>query len=86
MQARGEHNLRDFDKYICRLPIPLYDPDIGAHRQLVTLAEQAETVAAMTEAPARMPFKTQRRRIRDALSSSGIGQAINGVVSDLLTV
>ena len=26
MQARGEHNPRDFDKYICRLPIPLYDP------------------------------------------------------------
>ena len=52
MQARGEHNPRDFDKYICRLPIPLYEPDIGVHRQLVILAERAETVAATTEAPA----------------------------------
>jgi hypothetical protein len=40
MQACGEHNPRDFDKYIFRLPIPLYDPDIGVHRQLVTLADK----------------------------------------------
>jgi 3-hydroxy-3-methylglutaryl CoA synthase len=29
-QARGEHNPRDFDKYIFHLPIPKYDPDDAA--------------------------------------------------------
>jgi hypothetical protein len=31
LQARGEHNPRDFDKYIFQLPIPLYDPNSGEH-------------------------------------------------------
>jgi hypothetical protein len=41
LQARGEHNPRDFDKYIFQLPIPLYDPTSGEHRKLVVLAERA---------------------------------------------
>lgn len=30
-QARGEHNPRDFDKYVLRLPVPLYDADAELH-------------------------------------------------------
>ena len=41
LQARGEHNPRDFDKYVFRLPIPLYNPDNSEHRQLVELATSA---------------------------------------------
>jgi len=37
-QGRGEHNPRDFDKYIFQLPIPLYQPTCEEHQQLVHLA------------------------------------------------
>ena len=32
MQARGEHNPRDFDKQVWRLPIPLFDPEDEQHQ------------------------------------------------------
>ena len=39
LQARGEHNPRHFDKYIFRLPIPLYDPGNSEHQQLAELGK-----------------------------------------------
>src|SRR5262249_599115 len=48
-QARGEHNPRDFDKYVFRLPIPAYDARDRAHGLLVTLAERAEQVSDCVE-------------------------------------
>jgi hypothetical protein len=32
LQARGEHNPRDFDKYVWRAPIPLYEPANSLHQ------------------------------------------------------
>jgi hypothetical protein len=83
LQARGEHNPRDFDKYVFRLSIPLYDPGDEEHRKLVTLAERAEEVAAAIELPA-VSFQAQRRRIRDALSGDGVGAVINELTTALL--
>jgi hypothetical protein len=42
LQSRGEHNPRDFDKYVFQLPISLYDPRDSAHKLLVALAERSE--------------------------------------------
>ena len=83
LQARGEHNPRDFDKYVFRLPIPLYNPGDEDHRNLVTLAERAEEAAAAVELPA-VSFQAQRRRIREALAGDGVGAAINELTTALL--
>jgi DNA-binding transcriptional MerR regulator len=66
LQARGEHNPRDFDKYVFELPIPLYQPAHEEHRRLVALAEHAEQVAQAVELPS-MDHPALRRRIRAAL-------------------
>jgi hypothetical protein len=51
LQARGEHNPRDFDKYVWRLPIPLFEPSDPLHMELVSLAKRAEQVAAGWSCP-----------------------------------
>ena len=85
MQARGEHNARDFDKYVFQLPIPQYDPKDAGHTRLVVLAEQAERVAGTTTLP-NVRFERQRRHIRDALELDGVGTDINAIVKSLLDV
>ncbi len=83
LQARGEHNPRDFDKYIFQLPIPLYDPSNADHQSLITLASHSERVAASVELPA-VRFETQRRRIREALVEDGAAADIDAIVKTLL--
>ena len=83
MQARGEHNARDFDKYVFQLPIPQYDPEDAEHTRLVVLAEQAERVADTTTLPD-VRFERQRKYIRDALELDGVGTDINTIVKSLL--
>ena len=85
MQSRGEHNPRDFDKQIWRLPIPLYDAQDERHRQLVQLAAKAEGIAAETDVSAHRTFQAQRRLIREELESQGVSQAVDALVADLLT-
>lgn len=70
LQARGEHNPRDFDKYIFQVPIPLYQPDNTNHQALVQLAEEAEHLAAAVELSPGTPFQVLRRRVRQALDLS----------------
>ncbi len=83
MQARGEHNARDFDKYVFQLPIPQYDREDAAHARLAILAEKAERVACRTTLPD-VRFERQRKYIRDALEIDGVGTDINAVVKSLL--
>jgi SAM-dependent methyltransferase len=85
MQARGEHNPRDFDKYVFQLPIPHYDPDDAAHARLVVLAEHAEHVAAATTLP-EVRFERQRKYIRDALDRDGVAADINASIKELLNI
>lgn len=83
LQARGEHNPRDFDKYIFQLPIPLYGSSNADHQSLVTLASRSEQVAAGVELPA-VRFEAQRRRIREALVEDGVAADIDTIVKTLL--
>jgi len=83
LQGRGEHNPRDFDKYIFQLPIPLYDPSDSAHELLVALAERSEQVAASVALPI-VRFEAQRRRIREALVEDGVSVDIDAIVKTLL--
>ena len=85
MQSRGEHNPRDFDKLVWRLPIPLFDPEAGDHRRLSELAAQAEAVAAATDVSGKRTFQAQRRLIREALEREEIAAAIDAVVLRLLS-
>lgn len=84
LQARGEHNPRDFDKYVWRMPIPLYDPHRSLHRDLVDLAARAEQVAAAVELPAQS-FQALRRRVRQALEADGVAADLDAAVRALLT-
>jgi hypothetical protein len=85
MQSRGEHNPRDFDKYVFQLPIQQYDPGDAAHSRLVVLAERAERVASATAIT--LPdvrFQRQRKYIRDALVRDGVATDIDAIVKTLL--
>ncbi|WP_187414952.1 N-6 DNA methylase [Nonomuraea sp. PA05] len=83
-QARGEHNPRDFDKYVFRIPIPSYDPENDLHQGIVRLAVKAETVAQGTALPSGR-FEALRKRIRDALMDDGVGGEIDAAVQTLLS-
>jgi SAM-dependent methyltransferase len=84
MQSRGEHNPRDFDKLVWRLPIPLFDTTDAVHKKLVELAAKAEQFAALTDVSAHRTFQAQRRLIRQELEQRGVSQAIDALVVDLL--
>jgi SAM-dependent methyltransferase len=86
MQSRGEHNPRDFDKLVWRLPIPLFDPENQQHRQLVDLAAQAEAVATAVDVSGHRTFQAQRRLIRNELDTHGAAQAIDAIVLGLLAI
>lgn len=83
LQGRGEHNPRDFDKYVWQLPIPIFDPTDPLHMKLVALAERAEQVAAGVELP-QVRFEALRRRVREALTGDGVAKAIDDAVNLLL--
>jgi hypothetical protein len=83
LQGRGEHNPRDFDKYVFRLPIPLFNPNDRDHQAVVDLAHQAEDLVGRLPLPA-ASFQAQRRRLRQALDDSPIGPALDAAVAALL--
>ncbi|WP_324276322.1 hypothetical protein [Blastococcus brunescens] len=83
LQARGEHNPRDFDKYVWQLPIPLYDPTSDLHSQLVDAARRAEEAAASVELPT-TSFQALRRLIRQRLGDLGIAKELDELVRGLL--
>jgi hypothetical protein len=85
LQARGEHNPRHFDKYVWKLPIPLFDETQQLHRDLAALALRAEAVAGNVELPPGVRFESWRRRIREALSSEGVAGELDAAVGHLLT-
>ena len=84
LRARGEHNPRDFDKYVFRVPIPLYDAGDDVHRGLVALARRAEEVAAGVSLPAGVSFQVLRRRIRTELAASSLAVDLDTAVEVLL--
>jgi hypothetical protein len=83
MQPRGKNAPRDIAKYVFRLPIPTYDPNNSGHRELVMLATRAEEIASGINLPP-VSFKTQRRRIRNALEQDGVTAQIDSIVRTFL--
>jgi hypothetical protein len=83
LQARGEHNPRDYDKYVWQLPIPIYDPHNERHARLVHLACEAEVLVAGLTLPAKR-FELQRRVVREALAASPIGPEIERLVTEIV--
>ncbi|HUY23730.1 MAG TPA: N-6 DNA methylase [Candidatus Saccharimonadales bacterium] len=84
LQARGEHNPRDFDKYVFQVSIPLFDPVEPAHQRLAELALHAEQVAARLQLQANVAFQSLRRSVRQALVSEGVGVQMEAGVTELL--
>lgn len=84
LQARGEHNPRDYDKYVWQVRIPIYEPTNELHERLVELAEKAERLIKTLELPEGKRFELQRRIVREALAASDIGKEIERRVSALL--
>jgi len=84
LQAHGEHNPRHFDKYVWRLPIPLYDPADDRHRALIELAGRAEEVATEVDVSNFRTFQAQRRRIREVLDATGIAGEIDALLLELV--
>jgi SAM-dependent methyltransferase len=83
-QPRGEHNPRDFDKAVWRMPIPIYDPAKETHLELVALAERAEEVATATDISGGNTFQAQRRLVRQELEKADVAGAIDALVTTLL--
>lgn len=84
LQARGEHNPRHYDKYVWRVPIPIFNADDANHMRLVQLAIEAEQLAAGVSLPSGKKFETLRRRVREAIVNTQTGQEIEAVVSTVL--
>ncbi len=82
-QSRGEHNPRDFDKYIFQLPIPSFDGTDQLHQDLVSAAARAEEVVAAIELPT-VSFQAQRRLVRETLAADGVAAELDGLVKQLL--
>lgn len=83
LQGRGEHNPRDIDKYVWKLPIPIYDASIDLHQTLVGLAEDAEVFVAALDLPDKR-FETQRKFVRAQLRANPIGKEIDAAVEALI--
>ena len=84
LQSRGEHNPRDFDKYVWQLPIPEYDAEDSVHQELAVLAGAAEELVASLSLDLTKSFQTSRKRVRAALAGSEIGNRIEQLVTELL--
>lgn len=84
-QSRGLYGGRDFDAYVWRLPIPIYDPKAALHTQLVQLSEEAEIVAEQTDIGS-YGFQKARGLIRDKLQTEGVMPQIDEAVADLLGI
>lgn len=82
-QSRGLFGARDFDTYVWRLPIPIYDSKQKLHQRLVDLAHQAEGVAGQTDLEG-MAFQKARKVVRAALDAGGIHAKLNDAVAELL--
>lgn len=82
-QSRGLFGARDFDTYVWRLPIPVFDSGDELHQRIADLGAQAEAAAAGTDL-AGMGFQKAREVVRAALSEEGITTSLDEAVRELL--
>jgi hypothetical protein len=84
-QSVGAFGARHFDKYVWRAPIPLFDPSVPLHMQIIELATMAEAVAASVELPADVGFQRARKIIRVELDAAGILASLDSAVEELIS-
>ena len=84
LQARGQHNPRDFDMHVFALGFPIFNPNNDLHVTIARLAEHAEGVAAATVLDETKQFQTARSDTRKALIAEGISGKIDAAVDELL--
>jgi len=85
LQARGQHNPRDFDMHVFALGFPAFDANDALHQRLAGLAARAEGVAASVELDAAWQFQKSRRVTRQALTEDGVSGEIDEAVKELLS-
>jgi hypothetical protein len=83
-QSVGAFGARDFDKYVWRSPIPMFDAENPIHARLAALAGDSEAIAEGVELPAYGGFQAARRQIRAALTEAGLAQRLDKAVAELL--
>ena len=81
-QPVGQFGPRHFHRYPLFPALPKYDKSNGIHRELASLSEQAETVAA--EVKHTGGFQHTRKAVRDALRGAGLWEAVEERVADVL--
>ncbi len=83
MQPKGQGGARHFDNLMWELPIPEYDSRDPLHRDLATLAAEAERLAATVPLAEAADFTTHRRAIRHALAAAGLAARLDALVARL---
>lgn len=83
LQAGSQHTSRHFIEFIQQERVPSYQPDDTRHKELAALAAKVETLVESLDAP-QFSFMTMRRRVREALVASPVGQRIEKLVSEVL--
>ena len=76
---------RDIDKYIWKLPIPLYDALNPTHRRLSDLGEHCTDLVAGLDLGDSGNFVSFRRKIRSILAADPTAIEINELMLDLLS-
>lgn len=82
-QSRGLFGARDFDTYVWRLPVGMYDANNPVHAELVELAKQSEGLAQSLDLDG-VRFQKARQRVRTALADAGISDQLDKLVSKML--
>jgi len=86
LQARGQHNPRDFDLHVFGIPFPIYDGDQELHRTLAAHAAVAEDVAGAIDLHSVGQFQKARRLVREVLREHGVAAQIDALVEELVAV
>jgi hypothetical protein len=84
LQARGQHNPRDFDMHVFALAFPTFNESDSLHQHLATLGEESEAVAAAVDLDPAWQFQKARRVTREALREHGVANEVDAAVADLL--
>ena len=90
---KGQFGARHVHKHLWRLPIPEYDKDISLHREIAEAGKSAAEGAAQVLSEVRAEREASgkvfsvtiaRRELRQWLSESEEGLAVEGLVGRLL--
>jgi hypothetical protein len=75
---------RDIDKHVWKLPIPLYDPAVPAHRRLSELGQKEAELVAALELDEQASYITLRQRVRQALAAGSYAAETEDIVTGLI--